>query len=51
MKCVMFDMDGTLIDSIGGWFGSCKYFLKEMNLEETDELKELFKGKNFMQEE
>ena len=45
MKCIMFDMDGTLIDSIGGWFGSCSYFLKEMNLEETDELKELFKGK------
>lgn len=45
MKCIMFDMDGTLIDSIGGWFGSCSYFLKEMNLEETDELKEMFKGK------
>ena len=45
MKCIMFDMDGTLIDSIGGWFGSCLYFLKDMNLEETDELKEMFKGK------
>ena len=45
MKCIMFDMDGTLIDSIGGWFGSCSYFLKDMNLEETDELKEIFKGK------
>lgn len=45
MKCIMFDMDGTLIDSIGGWFGSCSYFLKDMNLEETEELKEMFKGK------
>lgn len=41
----MFDMDGTLIDSIGGWFGSYRNFLKERNLEETDEFKALLKGK------
>ena len=45
MKAIMFDMDGTLIDSIGGWFGSYKNFLKERNLKETEELREMFKGK------
>lgn len=33
IKCVLFDMDGTLVNSYAGIYNSYKYALKKMNLE------------------
>lgn len=35
--CVLFDLDGTVIDSKGGIFKSIDYTLEKLNLEPTDE--------------
>lgn len=45
----MFDMDGTILDSIGGWFVSYKKFLKSKNLIETKELTEMLKNKRLLE--
>ena len=44
MKALMFDMDGTILDSLRGWFYSYKELIKELNLEESPELVTKLKG-------
>lgn len=48
MKAIMFDMDGTLLDSIEGWINSYKKFLEEENLTENLELKQLLDKKRLL---
>lgn len=48
MKAIMFDMDGTLLDSIEGWINSYKKFLLEENLTENLELKQLLDKKRLL---
>lgn len=48
MKAIMFDMDGTLLDSIEGWINSYKKFLLEENLTENLELQQLLDKKRLL---
>lgn len=45
MKKIMFDMDGTLIDSLWGWKIGHKPFMEENNLKEDKEFLEKIDGK------
>ena len=47
MKNIIFDLDGTLIDSMPVWNGVGKKFLKDNGVEPPEDIEEIFKTMSF----
>ena len=46
MKNIIFDMDGTLLDSMGMWENLGTIYLKSRNITPPDDIKEIIRSKN-----